>query len=45
MELAFKPDLGAVADRWGKFWRGESRRPLVSAAIPRAGKEPTEKPG
>jgi 5-methyltetrahydrofolate--homocysteine methyltransferase len=45
MELAYKPDLEAVADRWETFWRGESRRPLISAVIPKAGKVPAEKPG
>lgn len=44
MELEFKPDFDAVAERWEAFWRGENRRPLISAVIPRTGVIPVEKP-
>ena len=44
MELTFKPDLETAADHWEAFWRGENRRPLVSAMLPKAGKEPAFKP-
>lgn len=44
MELAFKPDFQATADRWDAFWRGENRRPMVAATMPKAGCEPVQKP-
>ncbi|MHC4873902.1 MAG: uroporphyrinogen decarboxylase/cobalamine-independent methonine synthase family protein [Planctomycetota bacterium] len=39
MELEFKPDFDAVADKWTDFWAGKSTRPLISAVLTKEGRE------
>ncbi len=44
MELEFKRDFEQAQAQWEGFWRGENRRPMVSAVIPKPGVEPVDKP-
>ena len=44
MELEFKPDFEEVRQRWSKFWKGESTRPLVHIVLPKEGVEPVPHP-
>ena len=44
MKGVCRADFDAVADRWDAFWRGENRRPMVMAVLPKAGVEPVSKP-
>ena len=45
MELEFKADFEHARQRWARFWRGESTRPLLWAVRPKAGAEPVGRPG
>ncbi|MDK1030432.1 MAG: hypothetical protein QGD94_00320 [Planctomycetia bacterium] len=44
MELEFKPDFADACAMWEAFWKGENRRPLISAVVPKPGVEPVVKP-
>ncbi len=45
MELEFKEEFEAAADRWEKFWKGRNTRPAVAAVLPKPGVTPVPKPG
>ena len=40
----YKPDIDAAKQRWGTFWNGTNKRPMLSAILPKAGIKPVEKP-
>jgi len=42
MELEHKKDFAATQARWDSFWKGCNEYPLVSAVVPRKGKEPVD---
>jgi len=44
MELEFRPDVDAVRERWERFWRGESERPLLHAIRAKDGVMPVPRP-
>lgn len=44
MELEFRPDFDDVRERWARFWRGESDRPLLHAIRPKPGVTPAPRP-
>lgn len=44
MALEFRPDVEHVRERWTRFWRGDSDRPLFRAIRPRAGVETVPRP-
>ncbi len=43
-ELEYRRDFGATRERWERFWRGDSERPLLQAIRPREGVTPVPKP-
>ena len=40
----YKPDIDAAKQRWGTFWNGTNKRPMLSAILPKDGVKPIEKP-
>jgi 5-methyltetrahydrofolate--homocysteine methyltransferase len=44
MGLAFKADFEATRERWARFWRGESTRPMLHAIQPKSDVVPVSRP-
>jgi 5-methyltetrahydrofolate--homocysteine methyltransferase len=44
-EMEFRPDFPAVKERWRRYHKGESKRPMVLTVVPKAGMAPVPAPG